>query len=438
MRFYIETLGCPKNTVDTEMMSVLLAQAGHKLVTRPKRADVIIVNTCGFIEPARQESVSALQELASHKRRHQLLVAAGCMAQRFGDDIRRLVPQVDALLGTRSWAEIAALFARLDREGKRTLSLDWIADEGNIIYSARRRPSMGATAYLKIADGCDAACAFCAIPLIKGPQRSKPVDEVLREARELVDAGVREIVLIAQDTTAYGRDLGEHDALPGLLCALADISPSPDWLRLMYTYPQHISPQLVETMAALPAVCHYVDMPLQHGHPDVLQRMRRPHDADSVLVLVDRLRDAMPDIALRSSFIVGYPGETEAEFEGLLEFMNEIAFDKVGVFGYSVEEGTPAADLSGRIPLDVIEARREHAMWVQQEISLARNQEQLGRELPILLEGTSDGLSVGRSYREAPEVDGMVLMPGELPVGEFIKTRIVAAQEYDLVAEAIL
>lgn len=437
MRFYIETLGCPKNTVDSEMMAVLLAQAGHKAVMRPKRADVLIVNTCGFIAPARDESLDALQELASSKRRHQFLIAAGCMAQRYGEEIRRRVPQVDALIGTRSWRKIADLLARLDKGDAPGSARDLIESEGDVIHSVSRRPTMGASAYLKIADGCDASCAFCSIPLIKGPQHSKPLDAILREARELAAAGVREVVLIAQDTTSYGRDRGERDALAGLLSALAELDPRIDWIRLMYTYPQNISSHLIETMTSLPNVCHYVDMPLQHGHPDTLRRMRRPHDVDAVLALVEHLRDAMPDIALRSSFIVGYPGETDAEFEGLLAFMETIAFDKVGVFNYSIEEGTVAADLPGRVPEEIIEARREQAMWVQQDISLARNQAQLERDLHILIEGVGDGLSVGRSYREAPEVDGMVLVPGELPVGELVVARVVAAQEYDLVAEAI-
>ena len=435
MRFHITTLGCPKNIVDSEMMAELLREAGHVMVDVPRRADVLIVNTCGFIEPARQESYGALRELAASKGRRQKLVAAGCLTQRYGAEIRRHVPEVDAIIGTRSWPEIVTLFEWL--ENQKQPPCDLIRLEGNLVASVQRRADMGATAYLKIADGCDAACAFCAIPLIKGPQRSKPRPDILREAGELVAEGVREIVLIAQDTTAYGRDRGETDGLPGLLEGILEAAPALDWLRILYTYPQHITCQLIETMARLPQVCHYLDLPLQHGHPDVLRRMNRPSDTGKVLALVDSLRQAMPDIALRSSFIVGYPGETVAEFETLLDFMRQISFDKVGVFAYSLEEGTRAARLPDHLPPEVIAERYEQAMLVQQEISLARNQAQVGRKLLILVDGAGEGITVGRSYRDAPEIDGLVLFSGEYPVGEFVNVRIVEAKEYDLIAEAV-
>ncbi len=438
MRCYIATLGCPKNAVDSEMMAELLRQAGHKLATDPRRADVIIVNTCGFIEAARQESYDALRELAKVKKHPQWLVAAGCLAERYGEEIRSHVPEVDAVIGTQSWPQIVSLLENLRSSSPISpTKLVPMPDGRDLIRSVRRRATMGASAYIKIADGCDANCAFCAIPLIKGPQRSKPLDQVVREATELVGADVREITLIAQDTTAYGRDLGLRDALPGLLRAIATAVPKLDWLRVMYAYPQHITDSLIEAMAELPQVCHYLDLPLQHGHADVLRRMRRPHDIESVYGLIVRLRQAMPDLALRSTFIVGFPGETESEFEGLLAFMREIAFDKVGVFAYSAEEGTEAALMSERVPVQVIAERHERAMLAQQEISLRRNQAQVGRELPILIEGVGDGLSVGRSYREAPEIDGVVLAPGEAPLGQIVPARIVSAQEYDLVAELL-
>ena len=435
MRFHIVTLGCPKNSVDSEMMAELLLQAGHIAVDEPRRADVLIANTCAFIEPARQESYAALRELAARKRRRQWLVAAGCLAERYADQIREQVPQVDALIGTRSWAEIVVLFDRLQDSGR--MPPDLTDREGNLVASVRRRGVMASTAYLKIADGCDASCAFCAIPLIKGAQRSKPAPEILREAAELTSEGVREIVLIAQDTTAYGRDLGDRKGLPGLLQTLSQVVPRSNWLRIMYAYPQHVTPELVDAMAALPQVCHYLDLPLQHGQPDVLRRMQRPHDLEAVYDLISSLRMAMPDIALRSTFIVGYPGETEAEFRALLDFMESVAFDKVGVFAFSPEPGTKAMGLPDHIPPEVIAERRQRAMLLQQTISLRRNQEQLGRELSVLIEGTGDGISVGRSYRDAPEIDGMVLLHGELPLGEFVTARIVQAGEYDLFAELL-
>ncbi len=436
MRFHIVTLGCPKNSVDSEMMAELLRQAGHECVDSPRRANVLVVNTCGFIEPARQESYAVLRDLAAHKSRRQWLVVAGCLAQRYGPALRRQVPGIDALIGTQSWAEIAVLVERLTRQGP-SAQADILVSQGNLVASVHRRANMGATAYLKIADGCDADCAFCAIPLIKGPQRSKPLADVVREAQELVAQGVREIVLIAQDTTAYGRDRSERDGLPRLLRAMIEAAPEIKWLRILYAYPQHVTPQLLEVMAGFPQVCHYLDLPLQHGHPDVLRRMRRPHDVESVYRLVDDCRRAMPDIALRTSFIVGYPGETEAEFEGLLDFMRAIAFDKVGVFTYSAEEGTSAALLPNQVPSQVMEERRERAMLLQQEISLQRNQTQVGRELSILVEGEGSGISIGRSYRDAPEIDGLVLLKGKAPVGEFVQARIVGAQVYDLLAERL-
>lgn len=434
MRFYIETLGCPKNTVDSEMISTLLEEAGHKAVKHPRQADILIVNTCGFIQDAREESYQALAKWAERKRRGQKLIAAGCLAQREGAEILRRFPAVDALLGARNWSDIVPLCERLAAGASR---LDWVRPEGNLIASVRRRALLGRTAYLKIADGCDAACAFCAIPLIKGPYRSKPLPEVLREVQELARQGVREIVLIAQDTTAYGRDLGLRDGLPTLLRAITEAAPEVTWLRILYAYPQHVTSALIEAMATLPQVCHYLDLPLQHGHPDVLRRMRRPYDLQQVYDLIGALRTAMPDIALRSTFIVGYPGETEAEFEGLLEFMRTIAFDRVGVFRYSREEGTPAAELPNLVSAEEMAERYDRAMRLQEEISLARNREQVGRELDVLIEGVGGGLSIGRSYREAPEIDGLILLPGEHAVGEFLRARVVSAEPHDLVAHAL-
>lgn len=435
MRFFITTLGCPKNTVDSEMMGELLRRAGHVPVDAARRADVIVVNTCGFIEAARTESYGELRALAARKRRSQRLVAVGCLAQRYGEEVRRRVPGVDAVLGTQAWPEIVSLIGRLseDRSPEPVLS----SRPDALVRSVSRRGAAGPSAYVKIADGCDAACAFCAIPLIKGPQRSKPEADIVREARELAAGGVREVVLVAQDTTAYGRDLGRRDALPGLMRAILDAAPEIAWLRVMYAYPQNVTPELIDVLAGERRACRYLDLPLQHAHPDVLRRMRRPHDIDQVYALITRLREAMPDVALRSTFIVGFPGETEAQFEALLAFLEEMALDKVGVFAYSAEEGTVAADMPNHVPAEVIAERYDRAMSLQQEVSLARNEAQVGCELEILVEGVGDGLSVGRSYREAPEVDGLVLVPGEATVGDLVRARVVAAQEYDLIAERV-
>ncbi len=432
MRYQILTLGCPKNDVDAEMMGQLLREAGHVPEASVRRADLLIVNTCAFVHDARDESYGVLRELAAAKRRGQFLVAAGCLAQRYAGEIYRQVPGVDAVLGTQSWPQVADLLRALQNDRRSRPTIAGVSDL--LVTSVARRPT-ASTAYLKIADGCSATCAFCAIPLIKGPQRSKPQGDILREVRELVDQGVREIVLIAQNSTAYGRDLGLGDALPGLLEEICAAAPTLDWLRILYAYPQDISPRLIETMARLPQVCHYVDLPLQHAHPDVLRRMRRPSDIDAVRRLLEDLCAAMPDMALRTTFIVGYPGETEDEFAALLAFLEEERFDKVGVFAYSREDGTRAADLPDQVPAEVAAERLERAMLAQQGISRQRNEEQVGRTLRVLLEGSSEGLSVGRSYRDAPEIDGLVLIAGEQEPGAFVQARVISAQEYDLVAE---
>ncbi|MFP3895345.1 MAG: 30S ribosomal protein S12 methylthiotransferase RimO [Anaerolineales bacterium] len=435
MKFHIITLGCPKNVVDSEMMAQLLRQEGHTLVEEREEAELLILNTCAFIEAARQEAYGMLEELAANKKSSQKLIAAGCLPQRYEGDVLRRIPGVDAIIGTRSWPEITSLVRDLRHKHG---DIDYVEQKGNLVASTRRHAVTGGTAYLKIADGCDAPCAFCAIPLIKGPQRSKPKSDILREAQELVAEGVREIILIAQDTTAYGRDRTDGSTLPSLLRSISKEVPQLDWLRILYAYPQHVTEELAHTMAELDLVCHYLDIPLQHGHPDVLRRMHRSPDMDGVYDLVTSLREAMPDIALRSTFIVGYPGETEEEFETLLQVMRDLAFDHVGIFAYCPEEGTPAAELPDRIPRQVIAERYERAMLLQQEISLGRNQEQVGRRLPILIDGAGDGISVGRSYRHAPEIDGIVLLSGEFPMGDFLEAEIVQAREYDLIGEPLI
>jgi ribosomal protein S12 methylthiotransferase len=428
-RFYLLSLGCPKNTVDAEAMTGLLEEAGWHSTERPERADVLIVNTCGFIDAARAESYGALQELAAAKRSGQVLLAAGCLSQRYGQGVRRLVPGVDGVLGTREWANIVPCVEQL-------LGLELgarVRPPGAVsVVSPMRRRGREPSAYLKIADGCSAPCAFCAIPAIKGPQRSKPRDAILEEARQLVGRGTQEIILIAQDTTAYGHDLGESDSLPALIEDILDVVPQLPWLRLMYAYPQHIAPRLIETMATHPQVCHYLDLPLQHAHPATLRRMRRSSDVTGVRQLIADLRQAMPDIALRTAFIVGYPGETEEEFVALLDFVAQVAFDRVGIFIYSPEEGTPAALLPDPVPRTVAEERYARAMSLQRDISLARNQMQVGRTLDVLVEGTEAELSVGRSYRDAPEIDGYVLLSGPAPVGRMVKATIDRALDYDL------
>ncbi len=441
MRYHIISLGCPKNSVDAAGMARLLDRAGHQAVAAPDEAELLVVNTCGFIEAARAESLAVLAELAQAKRPAQRLIAAGCWAQRAGESLKDEIAGLDGILGTRRWAEIVPLVKRLAQTRTPTLI-------GNPPTPRRvdlpRTAVQGRSAYLKIADGCSASCSFCAIPLIKGPAQSRPQAEILADARRLEAQGVQEIVLIAQDTTAYGRDRGEPDALPALLDALVETAPGVPWIRIMYAYPQHISQKLIETMARRPQICHYLDLPLQHAHPAVLKRMRRPDNIERVKRLIDDLREAMPDVAIRTSFIVGFPGETQAEFRALERFIDTVRFDKVGVFDYSPEKDTAAFELGDSVPAELKMERYDRLMRRQQSISLAGNQAQIGRLLPVLIEGVGEAesqdpdqapipISVGRSYRDAPEIDGLVLIEDRIEPGQMITVRITDALEYDLV-----
>jgi len=439
LQYHLVTLGCAKNVADSEGIGVLLAAAGHRPASAAEDADVIIVNTCGFLRSARREAVDVLRELADVKRENQLLVAAGCMIEVHASELQKAVPHLDGLIGTRQWTELPAF---LDELVERHAEGRWQPyvrppDERNHVADSVSRQAKGASAYLKIADGCSAPCAFCTIPTIKGPQRSKPLDAVLAEARQLAAQGVQEIVLVAQDLTAYGRDWGEPDGLPKLLDALATAVADVPWIRLLYAYPGHASRRLIETIARHDQICNYLDMPLQHAAPAVLKRMHRPHKIEKALQFFEELRAALPDVALRTTFIVGYPGETEADFQVLLDFLDEVRFDHVGVFTYSREPGTPAAELSGQLSEVVKQERRDRAMARQQVISLARNQEQIGRVYRVLVEGVGDGVSLCRSYRDAPEVDGFVIVEDSLPVGEFVQVRVTGAMEYDLIAEPV-
>ncbi len=434
-RFHLVSLGCSKNTVDSESMAQLLGGAGFSATVNPREAEVLIVNTCGFIGPAKQESLDVLNDLAARKRRGQMLIAAGCLSQRYGADVVRQVPGLDGIIGTRRWMDIVDLIQRL-RERPHPEPLYHLPEEATVVgsdeHGALRAAVQGKSAYLKIADGCRRPCAFCAIPLIKGTAVSRPVPVIVDEARRLEAAGIRELILIAQDTTDYGHDLGVREGLSGLLEALTQAAPGIDWIRIMYAFPGYVTDRQIETMAALPQILHYLDMPLQHGHPKTLQRMRRPANIDWVHRTVGKMRAAMPDLAIRSTFIVGYPGETEEEFQTLLDFVEELKFDRVGAFTFSFEPGTTSEALGDPVPAEVKQERQERLMALQQRISLAKNQAQIGRVLPVLVEGTGDGLSLGRSYRDAPEIDGMVIIDGEVPPGELVPVRISGAMAYDL------
>jgi ribosomal protein S12 methylthiotransferase len=437
--FHLVSLGCAKNTVDSESMAQLLMRSGYRFTKDPAKANVLIVNTCGFIGPAKEESLETLAILAEHKRPGQLLIAAGCLTQRYGTDVVRQVPGIDGILGTRRWMDIVEVVETLRTEKHpqplyhlpetHTTETSPIGlDERGVLRAAVQ----GASAYLKIADGCRRPCAFCAIPLIKGTAVSRPLETILEEARRLQQEGLHEIILIAQDTTDYGHDLGMKDGLAKLLEGLVKAAPRVDWLRVMYAYPGYVTDRLIEVMATNPQIVHYLDMPLQHAHPMTLRRMRRPANIDWVHTTLAKMRAAIPDLALRTTFIVGYPGETEEEFQTLLDFVKEIRFDKVGTFKFSFEPGTASEPLGDPVPAEVKEERYQRLMELQQGISLERNQSYVGRTLDVLVEGSGEGLSLGRSYRDAPEIDGMVIVEGEAPVGTFAPVRISGAMAYDL------
>lgn len=444
MKYFLLTLGCAKNVADSDGIGALLDQSGYSSSAQAEEADVLIVNTCGFLQASRDESLTALRELGQRKREGQVLVAAGCLISRYGQIVQREVPQVDGVIDAGRWLAMPRFIDYL--KSHQTPGPDWLAEayaglpadqiSARSVVERLPRVARGPSAFLKIADGCDRPCTFCIIPAIKGAHRSKPMEDVIAEARDLTAQGVKEIVLVAQDTTAYGWDWGQRDALATLVERLGTEVDDLDWLRLMYAYPGHVTPRLIQAMARSPKFVHYIDVPLQHAHPETLKRMKRPNIVVTRQML-DALRAAMPDLAIRTTFIVGFPGETETEFEALLGFLEEQQFDRVGIFEYSKEEGTPAALLEHQVKPKVQARRRKRALELQQRISLARNQQFIGRELDVLIEGAGDGVSIGRSYRDAPEVDGVVIVQKELPVGAFMRVRTTGAMEYDLMAEPV-
>ncbi len=436
-RFYILSLGCPKNTVDAQGIATLLQREGYRPTEEASRADIVIVNTCGFIAAARDESLKALRDLAEELAPHQKLIAAGCWAQREPEHLMEMVPRLDAVVGTRTWHEIPRVAQELRQRRERLINVQTRAMVMPEEAGTGGYVRFGPTAFLKIADGCSRRCAFCAIPAIKGPTVSRPIEAIVEDARRLQEAGVLEINLIAQDTSFYGHDLGLRDGLPQLLERLVEAVPKVPWLRILYLFPGMITERLIDLIAEVPQILPYVDIPLQHADPAILRRMRRPAEMEAVRRTLDHLRERIPGIALRTTFIVGFPGETEQEFLTLLSFVEEMHFDRVGVFEYSREEGTAAAQMEDDVPPEVKSARRDALMLAQQRISLERNQALVGERLQVLLEGAGDGITVGRTYRDAPEIDGLVLIKGEHPVHRLVEVEITEAMPYDLLGEIV-
>ncbi len=467
------SLGCPKNLVDSEVMMGLLSKGGAQITPRAEDADIIVVNTCSFIDTAKQESVDTILEMAQHKiaGRAQKLIVAGCLVERYRNEIQKNIPEVDAVVGTGELEQIlqaagiapasqatdpafVILKARPEgaaREAAGRFSKDaWdgaVADLPNYLYD-ENTPRVLATpkssAYIKIAEGCDHPCAFCIIPQLRGKFRSRRFESVITEAHRLAQQGVREITLIGQDTTCYGEDLGLKDGLALLLERLAEIDEL-RWVRFLYAYPNKITGRLLETIAAHEKICSYIDVPLQHAAPDVLKRMKRGAGAEIFLRSIEKMRKAIPDLTLRTSFIVGFPGETEQDFEHLCQFVREAQFDWLGVFGYSDEEGAKAFDLGDKVPAKEIERRRKKLMSIQKQISRKKKRALIGRQFDLLLEGASeetDLLWQGRTAMHAPEIDGTVYVNDfgdreDAREGEFYRCEITEAHDYDLVARIL-
>ncbi len=439
--FHIVSLGCAKNTVDSEAMAQLLLAAGHSRALDSASADVVIVNTCGFIESAKQESIDTLLELGDAKRANQKLVATGCLVERYPTELPHELPTIDAFLGARNWSALPGVVSQLDelRAPGDSLALVELAPSGALDLEIAQRTATGPSAYVKISDGCDQRCAFCAIPFMKGNHRSKPAELIQREIGQLLEQGVREVVLVGQDTTRYGHDLAQRDGLAQLLEDIVHAYPELPWIRVMYTYPRHVTERFLSTLREQPQVLKYIDMPLQHTHPWTLARMRRPHrDVDE---LVTWMRERVPGLVLRTTFIVGFPNETEEEFEHLLESVQRLRFDRVGVFTYSDEEGTAAFDMPDRVPRGIKERRKQQLMAAARTVTLEANRALVGSELDVLIEGRPERGSewyAGRSYRDAPEVDGLVLVKAEhLALGEIVRVRVERALAYDLLARPV-
>jgi len=432
------SLGCDKNRVDSEVMLGLLLRAGHSIVNRPEEADVIIVNTCGFIDPAKEESVETILEQAQYKKmgKCRLLIVTGCLAQRYSKEIINEIPEVDAVIGTGRFTEILDVINRCESKHERLVAVDNPRfPDINGIPRVLTTPSY--TAYLKISEGCSNRCTYCVIPQLRGPHVSRPMDHVLEEAQLLVDRGVKEIILVGQDLTRYGQDLKGDVSLVKLIKELVKI-PGLVWVRLLYCYPDRVTDELIDAIAQEEKVCNYIDIPIQHIHPEILRKMNRPADPEQIKSLLAKLRKRIPDIIIRTSLIVGFPGEGNAEFQELLDFVKEYQFNRVGVFPYSKEEGTPAARLPGQVDERTKEARRDALMSIQQKISKRLNRQRVGQICKVLIEGTSsEGVYFGRSYGEAPEIDGQVFVISDRPLkaGDFVNVKITKAYEYDLLGE---
>lgn len=447
MKIGVVSLGCPKNLVDSETMLGLIHEENYEITNDPSEAEIIIVNTCGFIESAKEESINTILQMAEYKKSGscKYIIVTGCLSQRYAEELFSELPEADAIAGVEVYDEIGSIIKRV-MNGERFIMLE--RSKPDVIYTSKETflprilttPSY--TAYLKIAEGCDNCCSYCAIPKIRGPYRSKPMEQVLKEAKALADNGVKELNVVAQDTTRYGEDLpGGKLLLADLLKELNKIE-NLKWIRVMYCYPNNFTDELIETFASLDKVCKYVDLPLQHASNRLLASMNRYDTREEVETLLAKLRKRIPGIVIRTTFIVGFPGETDADFEELKEFVEQQRFENAGVFAYSQEEGTVAGAMPNQIPDEIKQERYHELMALQAQISEEIHKDTEGQTLEVLVEGIEEdgsGLHYGRSYREAPDIDGLVFIenPGDIKPGCFVKVNILQGFTYESVGERI-
>lgn len=440
MNIFFVSLGCDKNLVDSEMMITSLRKNGFVLTDDIEDADVIVVNTCCFIGDAKEESINTLIEMGGYKEgRCKLLVAAGCLAQRYHNEIKEDIPEVDLIVGTMGYEDLSEkINEALGGKGV----LESLKDIDYLPTPLTDRDSMsgGYYAYLKIAEGCDKCCTYCVIPKVRGHYRSVPMDNLIAQAKHLVANGAKELILVAQETTLYGKDIYGEKSLPKLLEELSKIDEL-KWIRILYCYPEEITDELISAIKNLPKVCHYLDMPIQHGSDDVLRRMGRWTNREQIEKTVAKLREEIPDIALRTTLITGFPGETEDDFEQVKEFVKKMEFDRLGVFTYSREEDTPAAEMDGQIDEEVKEARRDEIMQIQQDIAFDKSNSRVGEIYEVMIEGRlpDEGVYIARTYMDAPDVDGYVFIQSDynLDSGDFVKVEVTRSDEYDIIAEII-
>ena len=435
------SLGCDKNLVDSEMMLGMLLKNGYEFTDDEREADVVVVNTCCFINDAKEESINTILEMAKLRESGSIegLIVAGCLAQRYREEIQKEIPEVDAIIGTMAIDEIVLTLEEVCKgvRHNRYRSLE----EKPLTGVDRVVTTGGHYAYLKIAEGCDKHCTYCIIPKVRGSYRSVPMESLVEEAARLSEQGVRELILVAQETTLYGMDLYGHKALPELLHRLCGISGL-YWIRILYCYPEEIDDALIETIRQEKKICHYLDLPIQHASDEILKRMGRKTSREQLEKIIWKLREEIPDITLRTTLITGFPGETKEQHEELMEFIDEMEFDRLGVFTYSPEEDTPAADMPDQIPEEVKEERRAELMELQQEIAFDQAEEMTGREVLVMVEGkvVDEDAYVGRTYRDAPNVDGLIFIhtEEELMSGDFARVKVAGALEYDLIGELIV